>query len=326
MAAAAEAFPAVQRTDPAQEQHETMTAFTLAEVRERTYKKRDAWWTVFLVDPLAGRLVVWTANHTSITPNQLTLGAGVLGLASAACFTQGSWPWLVAGALLFHLSFVLDCMDGKIARLKGTGSVFGAWVDFVFDRIRFFACMMALLLGQWVYTGEIGYLLLAPLLTFFDLLRYLNGPQMAKTRCSMRRQLGEALLGRRSEPVVEDPESTETEEAVQPEQRDSGEVAAAVSVESVFTRFRGYQRVWDALLRHRVRPHLFSGIEFEMFVCVLAPLTAVVSLFTPWPSLIVPVAVFASVALMLFETVLVVKLWLDTRAFEARMRELTAVD
>ncbi len=309
-----------------------MSRFTLAQVKEETYKAKDAWWTVFLVDPLAGRLVVWTANRTGITPNQLTLGAGVLGLLSALCFIAPvwagdlGWAWLVAGALLFHLSFVLDCMDGKIARLKGNGSIFGAWVDFVFDRIRFFACMMALLLGQWVYTGEIGYLLLAPLLTFFDLLRYLNGPQMAKTRRSMRRQLGEALLGRRSEPVVEDPESTETEEAVQPEQRDSGEVAAAVSVESVFTRFRGYQRVRDALLRHRVRPHLFSGIEFEMFVCVLAPLTAVVSLFTPWPSLIVPVAVFASVALMLFETVLVVKLWLDTRAFEARMRELTAVD
>ena len=24
-------------------------------------------------------------------------------------------------------------MDGKIARLKGTGSVFGAWLDYVFD-------------------------------------------------------------------------------------------------------------------------------------------------------------------------------------------------
>lgn len=201
-----------------------MTAFTLAEIQERTYKKRDAWWTVFLVDPLAGRLVVWTANHTSITPNQLTFGAGLLGLGAAACFTQATWPWLVAGALLFHLSFVLDCMDGKIARLKGTGTVFGAWVDFVFDRIRFFACMMALLLGQWVHTGEIAYLLLAPLLTFFDLLRYLNGTQIAKTRRTMRRRLN-ALLGQQNdqpeqsenEPgAAEDAESTETETTVFP--------------------------------------------------------------------------------------------------------------
>ena len=146
-----------------------MTAFTLAEIQERTYKKRDAWWTVFLVDPLAGRLVVWTANHTSITPNQLTFGAGLLGLGAAACFTQATWPWLVAGALLFHLSFVLDCMDGKIARLKGTGTVFGAWVDFVFDRIRF-ACMMALLSASGS-TPRDRLSVAAPPLTF-DLLRH----------------------------------------------------------------------------------------------------------------------------------------------------------
>ncbi|KUP95729.1 CDP-alcohol phosphatidyltransferase family protein [Thermobifida cellulosilytica] len=301
-----------------------MSAFTLAEVQERTYKKRDAWWTVFLVDPLAGRLVVWTANHTSITPNQLTFGAGVLGLASALCFTQGSWPWLVAGALLFHLSFVLDCMDGKIARLKGTGSVFGAWVDFVFDRIRFFVCMMALLLGQWVHTGELVYLLMTPMLTFFDLLRYLNGPQVAKTRRAMRRQLAEAIAGLQSESLVEDAESTETEENNGAPRAETEPPTPVPTVPSRFTQFRAYQRVGEALLRHRVRPHLFSGIEFEMFVCVVAPLTAVVSLFTPWPSLIVPVAVFASAALLLFEAVLVVKLWLDTRSFEAEKRRLTA--
>ncbi|AAZ56472.1 hypothetical protein JCM3263A_31440 [Thermobifida fusca] len=312
-----------------------MTAFTLAEIQERTYKKRDAWWTVFLVDPLAGRLVVWTANHTSITPNQLTFGAGLLGLGAAACFTQATWPWLVAGALLFHLSFVLDCMDGKIARLKGTGTVFGAWVDFVFDRIRFFACMMALLLGQWVHTGEIAYLLLAPLLTFFDLLRYLNGTQIAKTRRTMRRRLN-ALLGQQNdqpeqsenEPgAAEDAESTETETTVFPQHqqpKDDKKEGVVSSMAPVFTRFSTYQRLREALLRHRVRPHLFSGIEFEMFVCIVAPLTALVSLFTPWPHFIIPVSVFAGAALMLFEAVLVVKLWLDTRVFEAGIRQLTA--
>lgn len=125
-----------------------MASFTLADVREHTYKRRDAWWTVFLVDPLASRLVLFTANRTSITPNQITAGAGVLGAGSAVAFALGTWPWLVLGGVLFHLSFVLDCMDGKIARLKGNGSVFGAWVDFVFDRVRFFVCMMALLLGS----------------------------------------------------------------------------------------------------------------------------------------------------------------------------------
>ncbi|NUO59085.1 MAG: CDP-alcohol phosphatidyltransferase family protein, partial [Hamadaea sp.] len=32
-----------------------MTLFPLAEVKERTYKDRDSWWTVLLVDPIAAR-------------------------------------------------------------------------------------------------------------------------------------------------------------------------------------------------------------------------------------------------------------------------------
>lgn len=49
-----------------------MPEFSLTDVQERTYKPKDAWWTVYLVDPLASRLVTVTANRTSLTPNQLT--------------------------------------------------------------------------------------------------------------------------------------------------------------------------------------------------------------------------------------------------------------
>ncbi|MGW5879333.1 CDP-alcohol phosphatidyltransferase family protein [Nocardiopsis terrae] len=297
-----------------------MSRFSLAQVKEETYKAKDAWWTVFLVDPLAGRLVVWTANRTSITPNQLTLGAGVLGLLSAICFAAPvwagatGWAWLLAGALLFHLSFVLDCMDGKIARLKGTGSVFGSWVDFVFDRIRFFGCVMALLVGQWLVTDNPAYLLVAPVVVFFDLLRYLNGAQVAKTRKSMKQTLatasGETEQLRAEVPGDVDPEDEEMADAP------AGADAPAP---------RGlYPRVRNFLLRHRVRPHLFSGIEFEMFLCVLAPATVLVSFFTPLNSLVIPVAVFSVLALAFFEVVLVLRLWKETRRFEARRRELAA--
>ncbi|MEV2276216.1 CDP-alcohol phosphatidyltransferase family protein [Nocardiopsis sp. NPDC049922] len=293
-----------------------MPRFTLAHVQAQTYKARDAWWTVFLVDPLAGRLVVWTANRTNITPNQLTLGAGVLGLLSALCFAAPAWAgptgwaWLLLGALLFHLSFVLDCMDGKIARLKGTGSVFGSWVDFVFDRIRFFGCVMALLVGQWAVTGSVAYLIAAPVVVFFDLLRYLNASQVAKTRRSMKRALAEAAG------------ETEPEAAADEDPENDGADAPAREGAPAPTGL--YPRVRDHLLRHRVRPHLFSGIEFEMFLCVVAPVTVLVAFVTPLDSLILPVAVFSCAALGFFEAVLVARLWKETRRFEARSRELAA--
>lgn len=59
-----------------------------------------------------------------------------------------------------------------------------------------------------------------------------------------------------------------------------------------------------------------------MFLCVVAPATGLVSLFTPFSSLIVPVAVLSVLALSFFEVVLVLRLWKDTRRFETRMRTL----
>jgi hypothetical protein len=63
--------------------------FTMDDVRSRTYKARDSWWTVLLVDPFAGRLVRFTANRTRLTPDQVSFGALLLGLGAAACFWTG---------------------------------------------------------------------------------------------------------------------------------------------------------------------------------------------------------------------------------------------
>jgi phosphatidylglycerophosphate synthase len=258
---------------------------TLQEIRERTYKPRDAWWTVLLVDPLASRLVKIVAPHRRITPNMLTVGATILGLAAAASFAQQTRWWLVAGAVLFHLSFVIDCMDGKIARLNGTGSLFGAWFDFVFDRLRVFACALTLFGGQYLRTDRIIYLWLLAVVIFLDLFRYLNGSQMTKVRTDMRERLAEARG------PVDDPEDDPTPE---------------IPAESP-TSFK--RRVGDTLRNHRIRTHLFSGIEYEMTVFIIAPLTG-------W---LIPVTVVAGVLLLVFEGWLVYKFFRHTQAFPARL-------
>ena len=256
---------------------------TLDEIRERTYKARDAWWTVLLVDPLAARLVRLVAPHRRITPNVLTVIATVIGLASAACFAGQTRWWLVAGALLFHVSFVVDCMDGKIARLNGTGSMFGAWFDFVFDRLRVFACALALFGGQYLHTGRITYLWLLSVVVFLDLFRYLNGSQMAKVRAEMRDKLDE----------VRGP---------QPEAEPAAPSASRK------------RRAGDFLRGHRIRTHLFSGIEYEMTVFIVAPLTG----------RLIPVTVAAGALLLIFEAWLVVKLFRATQAFPAVLAEAEA--
>jgi phosphatidylglycerophosphate synthase len=255
----------------------------LAEIRERTYKKRDAWWTVLVVDPLASRLVRLVAPYRWITPNRLTLVATVLGVAAAVSFGRPGRGALIAGALLFHASFVVDCMDGKIARLNGTGSMFGAWFDFMFDRLRVVLCGITLFGSQFHRTGAELYLWLAYGVIAADLFRYLNSAQMAAIQATMRARLCEAR-GIPDEPPDEDDDVPGTG--------------------AYFTARR-----W--LRRRRIRMHLISGIEFEMFVFIIGPLTG-------W---VAGVTVVSGALLLIMEAGLVGKLWLATRRHPAEVAE-----
>ncbi|MGY0491063.1 CDP-alcohol phosphatidyltransferase family protein [Streptomyces sp. WG-D5] len=305
---------------------------SLPEVRRITQKKRDAWWTVLLVDPLATPLVRITARWTRITPNQITWGALVLGLGAAACFAMGSWPWLIAGAVVYHLSFVLDCMDGKVARLTGQGSVFGAWLDYIFDRVRVMACAVALMGGEFHRTGELIYIWLAVAVVFLDGLRYINSLEIFKTRHTMRKQIKARMRAARraadaervafmedllranpSADIEQDLNGAATATALD----DDGEPAHEQPVESAprpkvvdlhqefRSRFPVYLRFRSFLLRHRIRTHLISGIEFQMAVFVVGPLL----------DQVIGATIVAGALLLVFELAIIYKLLLSTRDF-----------
>jgi phosphatidylglycerophosphate synthase len=272
----------------------------LREIRDRTYKSRDAWWTVLLVDPFAVRLVRLVAPYRWITPNLLSGIAFVLGLGAAWSFAMADRWWLVAGAVLFHLSFVVDCMDGKIARLRGIGTLFGAWFDFMFDRLRVVACTAALFGGQYYRTGDALYFWLAFGVITADLFRYLNGSQMAKLRRLMRSRLAAA----RGEEEAPSPDDESPEEAAD----DSPPPVAAAGGK----RRSAYVRARDWLQARRIRIHLVSGVEFEMFVFIIGPLTG-------W---VIGTTIVSGVLLLMMEAALTVRMWVASRKFAVQMAAL----
>ncbi|MFP5257308.1 MAG: CDP-alcohol phosphatidyltransferase family protein [Acidimicrobiia bacterium] len=108
---------------------------------EPILKPVDAWWTVLLTDPFAVRLAAALRRATAITPTHLTLAAHLLGVVGALLILHES---LLAAGLLFELRFVLDCADGKLARLRGTSSAAGAVLDFVGDYLVVGAQLVAM--------------------------------------------------------------------------------------------------------------------------------------------------------------------------------------
>jgi phosphatidylglycerophosphate synthase len=244
---------------------------------------------VLLVDPVAIRLVRWWAPYQWITPNRVTLAAFTLGLGAAGAFAQGSHGWLIIGALLYHVSFIFDCVDGKLARVRGTGSVFGLWLDFIFDRLLVLICAIALMGGQYARTHEVIYLVLGGVVVVLNLFRQVNGQTMQSARRSMQQQL----------------------DAARGEAEGSGPQPDSFSQLSSGVRARlGFLiRVRELLARHRIRADLISGIEFQMAVFIIGPLFNQVL----WTTVV------AAALLLAFELAMIVQFWLATRTFNRRM-------
>jgi phosphatidylglycerophosphate synthase len=257
---------------------------SLAQVRA-TYKQRDAWWTVLLVDPLASRLVRIAAPTGWITPTRLTLTAFLLGIAAGAAFLVGSAGWLIAGAALYHAGFVIDCMDGKLARLRGAESVFGSWLDFLLDRVRVFLCIVALFGGQFRQTGNALFLLVATGAVFLALFGYLNGAETDKASARIRELTG------------------------------GGRPAGA----SFWAASEPVERLRSALHRRRIRVNLVSGVEFEMGMLVVAPLAA--ALWQPEAAIWV-VLVFGAL-LTGFELALMARFGFTARSFDRRRQAVS---
>jgi phosphatidylglycerophosphate synthase len=276
--------------------------FTLEDVRT-TYKQRDSWWTVFLVDPIASRMMLPLVNHTNITPNQITVIAFVFGLLAAVCFFQGTPAFLIAGAVFFHLSFTFDCIDGKIARLKGNGTMFGMWLDYMLDRLRVALCSLTLMTGQFIMTKDPVYIYLAFIVVFLDMIRYMDALHVYKIRSKMRKEIKKTMR------KIYEEESQQQPSQQQPAKQEKKVIDLNRNFKS---KFGLYLRVRNWLERYRVRPHLFSGIEYQMFIFIIGPIIGAIK----------EVVIISSVLLLVFELAILYKLWLSTRDFQNEIEKL----
>lgn len=73
-----------------------------------------------------------------ITPNTVTMISAALSAGGLVLMllVGPTWWSAMATALLLAAGFVFDSADGQLARLTGTGSAAGEWLDHVVDAIR----------------------------------------------------------------------------------------------------------------------------------------------------------------------------------------------
>lgn len=128
----------------------------IAAIYKASKKRRDInRFTEYVARPPAA-IAVWLLAKTPITPNQVTFLSAFVAAGAAAMFAllPGSYLWLVVAALVYEFSFVLDCADGQLARLRQIASPLGHLLDFLMDELKamlIFACVAARL---WQETGD----------------------------------------------------------------------------------------------------------------------------------------------------------------------------
>jgi CDP-diacylglycerol---glycerol-3-phosphate 3-phosphatidyltransferase len=90
-------------------------------------------------------------EEAKVTPDALTITGVALciGGSVAVFFEYVGWGFYWLGAVLFVIGSVLDVLDGALARSRGIGSPFGAFLDSTVDRV-----------GEGFMIGSIGLVLM----------------------------------------------------------------------------------------------------------------------------------------------------------------------
>jgi hypothetical protein len=104
--------------------------------------------------PLAAPIVA-ALEHTGVTPNQVTLASLVVFLVAAGLMVMlPGQDGLIVAIVVLELSYVLDCVDGQLARLRGTSSPIGAHFDFLMDELKAFLLVSATAARLFQETGS----------------------------------------------------------------------------------------------------------------------------------------------------------------------------
>jgi len=96
-----------------------------------------------------GRVCAAVAYRLRLTPNQVSAASAVFTFSGVVLLAllRPSWGLGLAVCLLLVVGYALDSADGQVARLTGTGSPVGEWLDHVIDSVKVVSLPLALLVG-----------------------------------------------------------------------------------------------------------------------------------------------------------------------------------
>ena len=103
----------------------------ILELRKKVQKSWDkeefwAWYVLRRFSIYVSKLI---AEKTRISPNSLTLLGIAFGVLTSICFLTGTKNTILLGIFLYQITYLLDCIDGEVARITNKMDNIGIWLD-----------------------------------------------------------------------------------------------------------------------------------------------------------------------------------------------------
>lgn len=157
-------------------------------------------WSRFINRPL-GRHIAAIAFRAGLSPNQVSIVSAALTFSGIAliCLSELNPVTSVLVGALLVAGYAVDSADGQVARLTGTSSVLGEWLDHTFDCLKTASVHLAVVVHmyrfvdlshEWMYLVPLAYSVVAVELFFGQILmdqlrraahRGTRGPQTGST-------------------------------------------------------------------------------------------------------------------------------------------------
>jgi phosphatidylglycerophosphate synthase len=161
-------------------------------------RQADGLWTRFFLRPLSIP-VTWIALKLGLKANTVSYLSVVFSLAGGLLFSwEGFWLPLW-GAILLNVFSIFDCVDGNIARVTKSASLWGGWADAVMGFVAYTAVFVSSGVYVFLRTGWWPVLVLtavtssANLLTrvAYQIYKNIAGGEEAHGSVSFERKLAE---------------------------------------------------------------------------------------------------------------------------------------
>ncbi|MBX3739272.1 MAG: CDP-alcohol phosphatidyltransferase family protein [Candidatus Didemnitutus sp.] len=107
-------------------------------------KRYMAWTDIFVLEPASAIVTEWVSPLSWLSPNSITCISFLINSIAVYFYTLGGTANWVIGAVIWQLGYVLDGVDGKLARKRGITSPFGAKLDVTLDKAKKVMCLAAI--------------------------------------------------------------------------------------------------------------------------------------------------------------------------------------